>query len=170
MCTVNSVLSPFICLIFDSNPITFSTDQSSLSLPSWLAIIISKYFVIPSDLFLAVMPGQWYTEFGYAQTCNHRNNAAYLSLFNCDFLMTSVTDQFRKNIFYFWLSTGMKQTVRLLQRYLGQGEREPRAHRDWWDPCPLVSFSWLTMCVWEMLLSNAFPKSIQYCLCFCVSQ
>lgn len=61
VCTVNSVLSPFICLIFDSNPITFSTDQSSLSLPSWLAIIMSKYFVIPSDLFLAVMPGQWYT-------------------------------------------------------------------------------------------------------------
>lgn len=47
--------------LFDSNPITFSTDQGSLSLPSWLAIIMSKYFVILSDLFLAAMPGQWYS-------------------------------------------------------------------------------------------------------------
>lgn len=170
MCTVNSVLSPFICLIFDSNPITFSTDQSSLSLPSWLAIIMSKYFVIPSDLFLAVMPGQWYT-------CLDTLRHAIIGIIQHTYHFSTVISlwpesqtSLEKNIFYFWLSTGMKQTVRLLQRYLRQGEREPRAHRDWWDPCLLVSFSWLTMCVWEMLLSNAFLKSIQYCLCFCVSQ
>lgn len=148
LCAQSSVLFPFIYLFIDCNPITFSTDQGSLSLPSWLAIIMSKYFVIPSDLFLAAVPGQWYT-------CLNKLKHAIIGMMQWTYQFSTLISllpesqaSLENSIFCFWLFTGPRHTRRLLLSYLvhRRGDVDLLWTLVTSCPCithPLISFPWL---------------------------
>lgn len=160
LCAQSSVLFPFIYLFIDCNPITFSTDQGSLSLPSWLAIIMSKYFVIPSDLFLAAVPGQWYT-------CLNKLKHAIIGMMQWTYQFSTLISllpesqaSLENSIFCFWLFTGPRHTRRLLLNYLVHGRGDIDLLWTLVTGCPrithpLISFPWLPV-HWGMLLTHVF--------------
>lgn len=105
---------------------------------------MSKYFVIRFDLFLAAMPGQWYSCLNmltHAIIGNMQHAYQFSILIS---LCPESQASLENSICCFWLSTGARQTGRLLQSYLGQGRGDSELLKSLVLSCPRVPFLWLT--------------------------